>query len=122
MTTGEHQAYTPTPSNPAIEALRMELRDVRDAGLIAHGKDGKNGRLSEARADLASLSAKLWGVLFSVVLSIGMSGYQSCVVSERRTATLEAQIVGLEKAIVAIGAAKERLEQQIQRLSAKTVP
>lgn len=121
MTTGEHQAYQP-PVHPEIAAIKQQLQDVRDAGLIAHGKDGKNGRLSEARADLASLSAKLWGVLVSVVLSIALSGYQSCVVSERRTATLEAQIVGLEKAIVSIGAAKERLEQQIQRLSAKTVP
>lgn len=121
MTTGEHQAYVPT-INPELVAIKQQLQDVRDAGLIAHGKDGKNGRLSEARADLASLSTKLWGLLVSVGLSIALSGYQSCVIAERRTATLEVKIESLEKALVSIGASNERLEQRIQRLSVHPVP
>lgn len=103
MTTGEHQAFNPAAAE--IGAIRAELREVRDAGLVAHGLDGKNGLLSETRADLKAVSADLsklrstlWAGLVTIILSYGGVAIKACTDASNRAGITDERIEALMKA------------------------
>lgn len=82
-----------------VERLDARLEEVRDAGLSAHGRDGRNGKLSETRADLAALRHRLWGIALLVLGSYLATFGKACVEQSRTDARQDTQIEHLQKSV-----------------------
>jgi len=86
--------------------LDAEITQVREALIVACGRDGKNGLLSRTRADVTALDANLkslrnllWSVAFTLVLAFAGTGVKSCVDSAQRATTYDLKIQQLEAAV-----------------------
>ena len=86
--------------------LDAEITQVREALIVACGRDGKNGRLSQTRemvaevaTDLRSLRKLLWGLALTLVLSFAGTGVKSCVDAAQRATTYDLKIQQLEAAV-----------------------
>jgi len=89
-----------------IARLDAEITQVREALIVACGRDGKNGRLSQTRemvaeiaSDISGLRKQLWGLAITLVLAFAGTGVRSCVDAAQRATTYDLKIQQLEAAV-----------------------
>jgi len=95
-----------TMSDVDLTRLDADITEVREALIVACGRDGKNGRLSQTResvaeiaSNLSGLRKQLWGLALTLCLAFAGTGFKSCVDAAQRATTYDLKIQQLEAAV-----------------------